>query len=224
MTTNKTQAAKLLTAAEMDLFAASLPAAMKELSPARLASKVKRARTLRDKFRDLLQRQAVATRGRTGTKVGTSGSANERTAKKAEILDEVLARLSTQLEKVQATQARQLARDAQIAAKAGQAPARAAAGAAATTKIPPQRRPAASAKQAVKAAVQKAGAARQAAPAKPPARSADSSAAVGGVPGRGSKRARAAATSSRLAAAGTPSVHAHIASAGRRAQAKRDKR
>jgi len=240
LTTNKTQAAKLLTAAEMELFTASLPAAMKELSPARLAGKVKRARTLRDKFRDLLQRQAVATRGRTGSKAGSSGSANERTARKAEILDEVLGRLTAQLEKVQAAQVRQLARDAQAAAKAEQARARVAAkapakaAAKAPAKSPAQRSAAAPPSQTIKAAVKKAVAARKAAPApaakssgrsaKAPATPVDSPAAGGAALGAGSPRVRAAAKSARFAAAGTRTVQAHVASAGRRTQAKRDKR
>jgi len=117
---SKTQAAKLLTAAEMEVFSASRTPAITQLSPARLAGKVKRARTLRDKQRDLLQRQALATRGRTGTKGGISGSANDRTAKKIEILEDILQRFSDRLEKVQAAALR-------AAAKQGatrQAPAR----------------------------------------------------------------------------------------------------
>lgn len=120
MAISKTQAAKLLTAAEMEVFSASRAPAITQLSAARLAGKVKRSRTMRDKQRDLLQRQTLATRGRTGTKGGTSGSANDRTAKKIEILEDILQRFSDRLEKVQAAAARE---EARAAAKQGSAKA-----------------------------------------------------------------------------------------------------
>ncbi|MDP3084690.1 MAG: hypothetical protein Q8N44_13520, partial [Rubrivivax sp.] len=110
MATNKTQAAKLLNAAEMAVYSASVAPAIKDLTAARLTGKIKRARTLRDKFRDLLKRQKLATRSRTGTKVGTSGNANERTAMKAEVFDEVLQRFTARLEQLQAVAAREAAR------------------------------------------------------------------------------------------------------------------
>lgn len=103
---SKAQAAKLLTAAEMEVFSASRAPAITQLSAARLSGKVKRARTLRDKQRDLLQRQTLATRERTGTKGGLSGNANDRTAKKLEILEDILQRFSERLEKVQAAASR----------------------------------------------------------------------------------------------------------------------
>lgn len=80
MATTLIQARKLLTAAELDVFAASRAEALKALTAVQLRGKIKRSRTLRDKYQDLLRRQKVATRGRTGSKAGTSGVANERTA------------------------------------------------------------------------------------------------------------------------------------------------
>ena len=50
-----TQAAKLLTTSEFALFAASRGDVLRTLTTARLLSKIRRARALRDKFRDLLK-------------------------------------------------------------------------------------------------------------------------------------------------------------------------
>lgn len=106
MAYNRIQAARLLTASELQVFEASLGDALSALKAPRLNALVKRARTLRDKAQDLLRRQRVATRTRTGTKAGTSGVANERTAQKVQALDEALKRLETRLERLDAAAAR----------------------------------------------------------------------------------------------------------------------
>jgi len=228
LATNKTHAAKLLSAAEMEVFNASRAPAIKELGAARLAVEVKRARTLRDKFRDLLQRQRVATRRRTGTKAGPGGSANERTAKKAEVFEEVLQRFSARLEQVQAAAAREAARRAAAKAKerartekaaAAKAAARGSVGKAATGGKSTVR-------GAVKAAVGKKALAKRTA-GKAPARSAKAPAVVpraaaGSSVGPGSQRARVAEKDARLAAARERPIQGHLSSAVRRAQAKRD--
>jgi hypothetical protein len=89
---NRNHVRSLLNASELALFESSLPGAVKDLGERRLRSALGRARTLRDKFRDLLQRQKIATRGRTGSKLGNSGVANQRTERKATVMAEVLAR------------------------------------------------------------------------------------------------------------------------------------
>jgi hypothetical protein len=94
---NRTQANNLLSAEEMVLFDASLADRIKALGAAELRKQVKRTRTLRDKSSDLLQRQKIATRGRTGTKLGPDGDANERTQRKVLLLGEILARLEKRL-------------------------------------------------------------------------------------------------------------------------------
>jgi len=232
LTTTKTQAAKLLSAAEMAVFSTSLSPAIKELSAARLVGKVKRSRTMRDKFRDLLKRQKVATRARTGTKVGQSGHANERTAQKAEIFDEVLQRFTARLEQVQAAAARETARQEAAMAKAK---ARADKAAAAVAKKATAKRPVAKKavvkkavlnKAVVKKAVAKKAAAEgvQARPARSDKAPATAPGAAGGGVGPGSKRAKVAAKDARLAASLTRPIQAHISSAGRRQQAKRDRR
>ena len=97
-----TQARTLLNAAELELFDQSRAEPIKALTLARLRGKVTRARTLRDKYRDLYRRQTVAVRGASSAK-GRSpvGADNERTQRKADILQEVLGRFEarvTQLE------------------------------------------------------------------------------------------------------------------------------
>ena len=85
-----TQARPLLNAAELALFSESRADAVKQLTAAKLAGAVKRTRTLRDKYRDLYQRQTVAVR--TITPGAVTGDDNERTQRKADILQEVLER------------------------------------------------------------------------------------------------------------------------------------
>ena len=102
MAYNRIQAGRLLAAAELPVFEASLGEPLAALTAAKLRVLIKRARTMRDKAQDLLQRQRVATRGRTGSKGGTSGAANERTAQKARALNEALTRFEHRLAQLEA--------------------------------------------------------------------------------------------------------------------------
>jgi len=102
---NRSQVAKLLTAAETELFELSLADRIRTLSAVQLRAKRQRARTLRDKADDLLRRQKLASRARTGSKLGQSGAANERTQKKAQILAETLQRFDKRLEQIDGEQA-----------------------------------------------------------------------------------------------------------------------
>ncbi len=97
MSYNRVQVRAFLSATESDLFESSLGASCKMLGTADLRRRVQRTRTLRDKSRDLLQRQKLATRERTGSKVGASGVANERTSKKAIAFDEALKRFEVEV-------------------------------------------------------------------------------------------------------------------------------
>lgn len=102
MAFTRTRAAKLLTAAEMTLFDASRARETKDLPRSRLDAKVKRARNLRDKYRDLLKRQARESRYRRGASPPAARPANERTARKAEVFEEVLERFLAIAERRQA--------------------------------------------------------------------------------------------------------------------------
>lgn len=106
MATTITQARALLTAAELELFDQSRAEPIKALTLARLRGKVTRARTLRDKFRDLFRRQTVSVRSASTTK-GRSpvGADNERTQRKADILQEVLDRFEARITQLEAKEA-----------------------------------------------------------------------------------------------------------------------
>lgn len=87
-----TQARPLLNAAELELFSQSRAEPIKALTPKSLAGKVTRARTLRDKYRDLYRRQTVSLRGEDAGGRSANATDNERTQRKADIFQEVLER------------------------------------------------------------------------------------------------------------------------------------
>jgi hypothetical protein len=203
---------------EIDLFESSLGAELKALSAADVQRRVERTRKLRDKYHDLLRRQKLATRARTGSKTGSSGEDNERTAKKAKAFDETLARFETQ--------AKHLAAAAKKAA--AKSPAKSARTAKTAAK-PPARLP-----RLVPAAVmlrevlEKKRAAEALALASRPKRSHKApalppTAPIGGV-GATPPDVRAAAVASRLDQSGMARIQGHTGSKVRIAQAKRDQR
>lgn len=86
---------ELLNANELALFTLSQDsAALAQYTPAQLRDKIRRARKLRDRARDLYRRQVGRTRATTSTKRGFSGTANERSKQKAEVLNRVVERLT----------------------------------------------------------------------------------------------------------------------------------
>ena len=91
MATSITQATPLLTAAELELFSHSRAEPVKLLSAKQLAGKEKRARALRDKYRDMYRRQTLAVRDK-AARADAMGDANARTQRKAQIMQEVLER------------------------------------------------------------------------------------------------------------------------------------
>lgn len=102
MPITRDKASRVLTATEMGLFTDSRSSAVRALGEKALVSRVDRSRKLRDKSRDLLQRQKLKSRENTGSKLGASGVANQRTATKGEILDDILQRFESRLQEVQA--------------------------------------------------------------------------------------------------------------------------
>jgi hypothetical protein len=124
MAFNRNHARPLCSDAEYKLFTASLGDEIGDLTPAQLRSKIQRARRLRDKYRDLLKRQRLANRARTGTKKGARPDTNVRTADKAKLFDEALARFQARADKLTAAAEREARRKAaktslkdQVAAK-----------------------------------------------------------------------------------------------------------
>ncbi|UOB06128.1 hypothetical protein [[Acidovorax] ebreus] len=122
-----TQARPLLTAAELELFDQSRTEPIKALTLSRLRGKVTRARTLRDKYRDLYRRQTVAMRSAPNSKSRSPvGSDNERTQRKADILQEVLGRFEARVAQLEARDARESAREQGNGAPKGRAKSRSA--------------------------------------------------------------------------------------------------
>lgn len=103
MAVTRDQARRLLSESEMTLFGDSRNPTLRSFSARELTRRIERARKLRDKSRDLLQRQRLGSRKRTGSKGGATGDANERTARKGEVLDDILQRLESRLQEVQRT-------------------------------------------------------------------------------------------------------------------------
>jgi hypothetical protein len=197
MAYNRSTAKKLLTATEYELFQASLAKDVQGLTEARLRSKITRTRRLRDKYQDLLRRQKVTLRARSGTKAGRTGVANARTEQKRQLFDETLQRFEERLRRVEAERAgakrvaaRKTAKElltAKREAKARQAEAR-------RQRVSPK------------------------APAKAPRKGA------GGGLGSGSERAREARHAMQFQSSRARPIQAHVRASTRRAQARRDTR
>lgn len=96
MAITRAKATTLLNATEMGLYDDSRANALRGHTEAKLARLVTRARTARDRARDLEKRQRLASRKSTGSKSGRIGQANARTGEKAELLADILTRLETQ--------------------------------------------------------------------------------------------------------------------------------
>jgi hypothetical protein len=97
---NRKTVKSLLTDTEYELFLESLPDRIGDLDKKGLRSGVTRTRRARDKYADLQRRQAGAKRQRAGGR-GAALGANERTAQKADIFGEALARFEAQIDKIE---------------------------------------------------------------------------------------------------------------------------
>ena len=113
-----TQARPLLTANELELFDQSRTDPIKNLTLARLRTKVTRARALRDKYRDLYRRQTVATRTAPAARRAAMGGDNERTQRKAQVMEEVLGRFQARVQLLEERQNREAERAAAARRKA----------------------------------------------------------------------------------------------------------
>lgn len=102
-----TQARPLLTVAELELFDQSRTGPIKNVTLARLRTKVTRARALRDKYRDLYRRQTAATRTAPAAKRAATGGDNERTQRKAQVMEEVLGRFQARVQLLEERESRE---------------------------------------------------------------------------------------------------------------------
>lgn len=96
MAFTRAQAEGLLNKPEMALYDDSRINSLRGMSPADLAKRIDRARKARDRARDLLQRQKLATRDRAVGKRSATGDANLRSKRKAELLADILKRFEAQ--------------------------------------------------------------------------------------------------------------------------------
>ncbi|MEN1927937.1 histone H1-like repetitive region-containing protein [Luteimonas sp. MJ250] len=92
MAFTRAQATELLNKAEMRLYDDSRANALRGLDRAALAGRATRARASRDRARDMLKRQRVAARKRGDSKATGPGGVAARTARKEELLAEILGR------------------------------------------------------------------------------------------------------------------------------------
>lgn len=155
MAVTRAKATALLNKTEMGLYDDSRANALRDHSEARLTQLVSRARTARDRARDLEKRQRLASRKTSGSKSGRTGVANARTGEKAELLADILGRLETRHRDVaKAAKAAAKAKPAKTAAKQ-RTPAKVAKKAAAKKTVTKSAATAKTAKTAKKAALPK---------------------------------------------------------------------
>jgi hypothetical protein len=100
MPITRAKATALLNQREMALYDDSRANAIRGLDEKALSARIARARESRDRARDLVQRQKLSSRDRTGSKRGTSGAANQRSKDKVELTTDILRRFEAQLDKV----------------------------------------------------------------------------------------------------------------------------
>ena len=86
MPITRQQAQVLLSTAEMELYDESRSNPLRKLDEAALQKRIERTRRARERARDLVQRQKLASRAATGSKRGASRQANQRSKDKAELL------------------------------------------------------------------------------------------------------------------------------------------
>ena len=221
MSFNRNHVRSFLANTEIDLFESSLGADLKALTAAAVQRRIDRTRKLRDKYRDLLQRQKLATRARTASKAGSSGEANERTAKKAKAFEETLARFEAQATHLKAAEKKAAVKSKIVAKVASNAIRKTAAKKRATKpKFVPT---AVMLREALDKKRDTAMAALAAQPTRSRKAPAPSIASVGGL-GATPPDVRAAVVASRLDQAGLKRIQGHTGTQVRMAQAKRDHR
>lgn len=97
MAISKREARPLCTKREWELLVHSWNPELARVTPGRLRQKVQRARTLRDKFRDLARQQKGEARGKRDPKSTRPSRSNRNTELKAQIFDEALERFQARL-------------------------------------------------------------------------------------------------------------------------------
>ncbi|MHC9085303.1 hypothetical protein ACYX7E_09720 [Luteimonas sp. RIT-PG2_3] len=93
----RAKAEALLNRTEMGLYDDSRINNLRRLAASEIGQRIERGRRARDRARDLVRRQKLSSRERTGAKRGASGLANERSKQKAELMADILKRFEAAL-------------------------------------------------------------------------------------------------------------------------------
>lgn len=105
MTIPRSTAKKLCTDTEYRLVNESFSPDVGALTEKGLAQRIRRARTARDKYRSLAQRQTREARGRISPRGARAAAGNKNTVAKQQLFDETLARYEKQAQRASKTQA-----------------------------------------------------------------------------------------------------------------------
>ncbi|MBX3364749.1 MAG: hypothetical protein KF866_08300 [Phycisphaeraceae bacterium] len=105
MAVSISRAKTLCTAPEFALVSASSATAVKAMSADRLRDKIARARKLRDKYRDLAERQRRESRGKQSPRGKRPSQSNEATQTKQQIFAEAMERFQTALTRLEGASA-----------------------------------------------------------------------------------------------------------------------
>ncbi len=97
MPVSRARARQLTTRREFEFLEKSWGRELEAITPGRLRQKVQRARTLRDKYRDLAKQQAGEARGKRSQRSTRPSASNRNTELKAQIFDEALERFQARL-------------------------------------------------------------------------------------------------------------------------------
>lgn len=248
MTMRTPKARQLATASELALFQKSLASRVRDLSEAEVNRAVTRTRKLRNKYRQLADRQEREARGKQDARKRRAATGNLRTREKQQLFQETLERYETRLSALAKKPAPRPKKGARAPGKKTRVPKKKAA----ARKKPAKKKKAPAAKKAApkapgrkKVAAPKASAARAKAKPKAKAKAKPRRPAIGawttGVSkGRGTKskpksepKSKVRKTSRqtedtvknlRLRQTGGVKIQKHVGARARRAQAKRDSR
>lgn len=94
------EAKAICTAAEYDLIRDAAPPRITQHTPSQLRGLVARARRLRDKYRDLANRQRREARGKAAPRGANPSGRNENTIKKLKLFEQALTRFQAKLDKL----------------------------------------------------------------------------------------------------------------------------
>lgn len=223
---NLSEVEALCTAAETSLIKQTLTPALERLSAAELKARIGRARKLRDKFVDKSRHQRREVRGKAAPRGARPASGDERTVRKAELFEDALARLQDRLGRLDDGAPAPRAAKKKKPGKVERAAAKRARKAAPADDAPKAKKKAkkVSAAKALLAESKKKKAARSAVSRKGAERPDDPTAARAAKRAAASSGSKAKREEQRLADTSQKKILAHVSSAGRRSQAKRDSR